>query len=123
MKYVLQGLALAMIVVITSAMASSGALAGGLRSWQHLIAKAVASKQVYPRSALRREIEGSAKVRVTVDRSGKIANFEIIQATGHNELDREVPKLMRRIDPLPKPPSEVSDEQLTFVLPLTWVLQ
>ena len=123
MRHALQALALAFVVAVTTVIASQGAMAGDLRSWQRSIAKAVASKQVYPRSALRREIEGSAKVRVTVDRSGKIASFEMIQATGHDELDREVPKLMNRIDPLPAPPADVSEDQLTFVLPLSWVLQ
>ena len=123
MRHALQALALAFVVAVTTVIASQGAMAGDLRSWQRSIAKAVASKQVYPRSALRREIEGSAKVRVTVDRSGKIASFEMIQATGHDELDREVPKLMNRIDPLPAPPADVSEDQLTFVLLLSWVLQ
>ncbi len=123
MRHALQALALALIMAATTLITSQGAMAGDLRSWQRSIARAVASKQVYPRSALRREIEGSAKVRVTVDRSGKIASFEMIQATGHEELDREVPKLMKRINPLPKPPADISDEQLTFVLPLSWVLQ
>lgn len=97
--------------------------AADLKSWQREIAKLVASKQVYPRSALRREEEGEARVKVTVARDGKISNFEILQETGHASLDREVPKLIERLDPLPKPPSDVGDDQLTFILPLAWVLQ
>lgn len=101
----------------------STADAADLASWQRSVAKTVAQKQVYPRSALRREIEGQARVQVTVGRSGEITSFEILQETGHQVLDREVPKLMERIDPLPTPPSDVSDDNLTFILPLSWVLQ
>lgn len=99
------------------------AAAADMKSWQREVAKSVASKQVYPRSALRKELEGSAKVRITLDRSGAIANFELIQSTGHDELDREVPKLIERINPLPAPPAELADADLTFVLPLAWALQ
>lgn len=97
--------------------------AADLASWQRSIAKVVAQKQVYPRSALRREIEGQVRVQVTVGRSGEITEFQILEETGHEVLDREVPKLMERIDPLPEPPSDISDENLTFILPLSWVLQ
>ena len=97
--------------------------AADLASWQRSIAKVVAQKQVYPRSALRREIEGQVRVQVTVGRSGEMTEFQILEETGHEVLDREVPKLMERIDPLPEPPSDISDENLTFILPLSWVLQ
>ncbi len=99
------------------------ASATDISTWQRQIAKVVAKKQVYPRSALQREIEGQAKVKVTVDRTGKIANYEIIQSTGSTVLDRAVPRLMARIDPLPAPPADAEDNKLTFILPLAWVLQ
>lgn len=99
------------------------AAAADMKSWQREVAQTVASKQVYPRSALRKELEGSAKVRITMDRTGAIANFELIESTGHDELDREVPKLIERINPLPSPPAELADADLTFILPLAWALQ
>ncbi|MFQ5347604.1 MAG: energy transducer TonB [Rhodothalassiaceae bacterium] len=97
--------------------------AAGKADWMRSIARTIASKQVYPRSALAKQIEGSAKVRVTVDRNGKIASFEVVKATGFAVLDKEINRLMRRIDPLPKPPGDVGDTELTFVVPLTWALQ
>lgn len=99
------------------------AAAADMKSWQREVAQTVASKQVYPRSALRKELEGSAKVRITMDRTGAISNFELIEGTGHDELDREVPKLIERINPLPSPPAELADADLTFILPLAWALQ
>lgn len=99
------------------------AQAADIASWQRSIVKVVAQKQVYPRSALRREIEGNARVQITIARDGTIANFEILENTGHDVLDREVPKLMERISPLPAPPNELSDDQLTFILPLAWALR
>ena len=82
----------------------------------------VAKKQVYPRSAIDNEIEGKAKVKVTIDRAGKVTAFNVVQPTGQDVLDKELPKLGDRISPLPTPPAELSDAQLTFVLPVTWAL-
>lgn len=96
--------------------------AAGKADWQKQIMTTVAKKQVYPRSALMRELEGSAKVKVSVDRSGAITGFEMLQATGHDVLDKEVEKLMDRVNPLPAPPSDVADTELTFILPLSWAL-
>ena len=111
-------------VIVSSLAASAPAYAADdLRTWQQSIATLIAKKQVYPRSALAREIEGEAKVRVTIDRSGNIATFDMFQSTGHKVLDKEVERLMGRINPLPSPPSNLAEAQLTFVLPLAWRLQ
>ena len=58
------------------------AAAQDIKSWQSALAKKVAAKHVYPRSALMREIEGSAKVKITIDRSGAIQNFEVVEPRG-----------------------------------------
>lgn len=123
MKNTLRMLALGLTVAAGLGTVPVVANADPVKDWQRSIAMAVAKKQVYPRSALRRELEGSAKVKITLGRDGTIAAFETLQSTGHDELDREIPKLMERINPLPAPPSELADDDLTFVLPLAWVLQ
>lgn len=102
---------------------STVAQAGDIKKWQTKIVKRIAKKQVYPRSAMRKEIEGRAKVQVSIDRTGSIVAHEVIQATGHDVLDREIPKLMKRINPLPAPPSELKDSQLSFVIPLSWIIR
>lgn len=102
---------------------STGAQAGDIKKWQTKIVKLIAKKQVYPRSAMRKELEGRAKVQVSIDRTGAIVSHEVLQTTGHVVLDKEIPKLIKRINPLPKPPEELQDSQLSFVLPLSWVLR
>lgn len=106
-----------------SAMTGPAAAADDLKSWQKEIVRLVAQKQVYPRSALSREIEGRAKVKLTVARDGSLKAHEIVERTGHEILDKEIDNLVQRIDPLPEPPSSVSEKDLSFVLPLAWVIQ
>mgnify|MGYP005839581427 CR=1 FL=1 len=116
--------ALAIALALSGITAVSGpAKADDVKDWQRSIAMAVAENQTYPRSALRRQLEGTARVKITIDRSGTIASFEVVEATGHNALDRTVPKLMERLSPLPAPPSSLGDNNLTFILPLAWRLQ
>ena len=92
-------------------------------AWLKAVAATIAKKQTYPRSALAREIEGTAKVKIVVDRSGRIASYEIIQPTGEEVLDRELERLIARIDPLPAPPAGASDGDLTLVVPIVWSLR
>lgn len=115
-----------MMLAVSAIFVSAGATeskADDIRNWQTKIVKLVAKKQVYPRAAMRKEIEGRAKVKITIDRSGEIVAHELKQSTGHDVLDKEVPKLIKRISPLPTPPEQLADAQLTFVLPLSWVIQ
>lgn len=102
---------------------SASAQASDIKQWQVKIVKLVAKKQVYPRAAMRKELEGRAKVRVNIDRSGAIVSHEVIAPTGHAVFDREIPKLIERISPLPSPPDALGDDQLSFVLPLSWVIR
>lgn len=102
---------------------SATAQANDIKKWQTKIVKLVARKQVYPRSAMRKELEGRAKVRVNIDRTGAIIGHEVLTPTGLEVFDREIPKLMKRINPLPTPPASLTDSQLSFVLPLSWVIR
>ena len=98
------------------------ASAGDIKSWQTSIVKLVAKKQVYPRAAMADELEGKAKVKISIDRSGAITSHELIESSGHEVFDQEVEALVARINPLPTPPAELSDNNLSFVLPLTWAI-
>ena len=99
---------------------SAPAHADDMKDWQIEVIKAVAKNQRYPRSAIAREIEGKAKVRLVVAADGTITSHEIVEGTGEDVLDREIPKLMEKLNPLPALPGGQSE--LSFLLPLTWSL-
>lgn len=102
------------------AFSAAPATAEDMASWKNSVVKRVASKQRYPRAALAREIQGKAKVRLNVDAAGNITDHEIVEATGERVLDNEIPKLVKRLNPLPALPEGRSE--LSFVLPLDWSL-
>lgn len=99
---------------------SMSASAEDMTSWKKAVAKKVAKKQKYPRAALAREIEGKAKVRLIVAADGSISSHEIVQETGQAILDKEIVKLVGRLNPLPALPEDRTE--LSFVLPLSWTL-
>ncbi|MBL4602736.1 MAG: TonB family protein [Emcibacteraceae bacterium] len=94
-----------------------------INDWKKEVGIVIAKKQVYPRAALRREIEGRIKVEINIDREGNILAHNIKLSSGHEVLDREVSKLMKRVNPLPKPPVKAKANELTLVIPLAWELQ
>lgn len=94
--------------------------ADDIDSWKKAVVKTVVKKQKYPRAALAREVEGSAKVRLTVLADGTITAHEVVQSTGEKVLDREIPRLMKRLNPLPTLPA--GRDEVSFVLPLDWTL-
>lgn len=111
------------VVAMSFVTATTAASAADVNGWRKAVGNEIAKKQSYPRAALRKELEGRAKVEINVDREGNIIAHSIQSSTGHDVLDKEVPKLMKRASPLPTPPSDVTDSELTMVVPLAWVLQ
>jgi len=116
----LNKLAAAFALMFAFGVVATPANAADMTSWKKAVAKKVAKKQKYPRSALAREIEGRAKVRLHVTADGTINAHEIVQETGESVLDREIPKLVTRLNPLPALPD--GKTELSFVLPLNWRL-
>lgn len=112
--------AVAIALTFTLGATSISASAADMNSWKKAVAKKVAQKQKYPRAALAREIEGKAKIRLLVAADGSITTHEIVQETGESVLDREIPKLVKRLNPLPALPEDRTE--LSFVLPLSWSL-
>jgi len=107
---------LAAAVVIPS---STSFAVGDMTGWKKAVVKAVAKKQKYPRSAIAREIEGKAKVRLVVAADGSITSHEVVEPTGEAVLDKEIPKLVKRLNPFPALPS---GQGISFTLPLSWSL-
>jgi len=120
LKKINKAFAVAIALTFAFGATSISASAADMNSWKKAVAKKVAKKQKYPRAALAREIEGKAKIRLLVAADGSITTHEIVQETGESVLDREIPKLVKRLNPLPALPDDRTE--LSFVLPLSWSL-
>lgn len=108
------------VVFSMFSVATPVAQADAMEDWQKAVIKKVIAKQSYPRLAVARQIEGSARVALTVAADGTIDNFEIVEPTGQAVLDRAIPKLIGKLSPLPPLPE--GRTEMNFTLPLSWTL-
>lgn len=86
--------------------------------WQRQVARLIASKQTYPRTAQMRGEEGTVKVKVYIAASGAIERTEIVAPSGSSTLDREAMALPARVGNFPAPPGGAA----TLTVPITWKL-
>lgn len=86
--------------------------------WQRQVARAIASKQTYPRTAQMRGEEGTVKVKIFVGASGQIERTELVAPSGSSTLDREALALPARVGNLPAPPAGAT----SLTVPITWKL-
>ena len=61
----------------------------------------------YPASAQSRGKEGLNRLRFVVDGEGKVLSYELVGRSGNADLDRATLEMIRRAQPLPKPPAEM----------------
>jgi protein TonB len=91
-------------------------------NWQGILLAHLQKHQKYPRSALRRNIEGTAFIRFRMDRSGKLLSYSIVRSSGHEVLDEEALAMMERADPLPPLPPELPRETIEIDVPMDFFL-
>ena len=91
--------------------------------WQSELQAHLERRKRYPREAQMRLQQGVPWVRFSMDRDGKVLDVQLYRASGHAALDREAVALLHRAEPLPKPPSHMSDAQLTMVVPVQFYIQ
>ena len=63
------------------------------------------------------------RVRVTVQRDGKIAAMAVEQSSGSESLDREAEATLKQAEPLPPMPTGVPGEIIELVFPLSFRLE
>ena len=86
--------------------------------WPHQVARLIAAKQSYPRTAQMRGEEGTAKVRIFVGADGSVQKTELVAPSGSQILDKEAMALPTKAGTLPAPPGGAT----SVTLPLTWKL-
>lgn len=86
--------------------------------WQSKLAAHIERFKRYPNEARAHGDQGIAKVAFTIDHEGHLVASRIVQSSGSAALDEETLAMLARAQPLPPPPSEVADNELSFVVPV-----
>jgi protein TonB len=85
-------------------------------SWQRSLLARLAKVQRYPAQA--RGVQGVVSLAFTMDRHGKVVSSRIVTSSGSAVLDAEALDLIKRAAPLPPPPADIADSDLSFVVPI-----
>ena len=85
-------------------------------AWQKKLVAHLERHKRYPSEGSHKNAE--IKVEFTLDRLGHVLSVKVIEGSGDPALDEAALAMVRRSDPVPKPPPLVADIGLTFTLPL-----
>jgi protein TonB len=77
----------------------------------------------YPRAARLRRQEGIPRIALTLDRSGRLLDLELKEASGHDLLDQAALDMARRAAPFPPPQLPPGSEKATFIVPVRFHLE
>ena len=76
----------------------------------------LAKVQRYPAQA--RSVQGVVNFAFTIDRHGGVVSSRSVKSSGSAVLDAEALALIKRAAPLPPPPADIADGDLSFVVPI-----
>jgi periplasmic protein TonB len=91
--------------------------------WQSALAAHIERFKRYPQEARSREEQGVARVAFTIDHEGRLLSSRIVQSSGSATLDEETLAMLARAQPMPRPPEKVSDAELSFVVPVRFMIR
>ncbi len=64
--------------------------------------------------------DGKVRVAFTIDRAGKLISSNIVSGTGVPALDKAALEIVKRTEPFPPVPPEVTEDQLKLVAPMVF---
>lgn len=77
----------------------------------------------YPRAARLRRQEGTPRIALTLDRSGRLLGLELREVSGHDLLDQAALEMARRAAPFPPPQLPPGIDKATFIVPIRFHLE
>jgi protein TonB len=90
-------------------------------NWLGEVVQHIAKFKRSPRSRLRAPLR--TVLSFAIDRDGKLLSQHVLQSSGRDEIDDEALAWIKRADPLPKPPADISDSDLAhgFTIPVDFM--
>ncbi|AOS40420.1 energy transducer TonB [Pseudomonas brassicacearum] len=76
-------------------------------NWQGTLLAHLGKYKEYPLRARQMNKEGTNRLRFVVDAEGNVLSFELVGSSGTDSLDRATLEMIRKAQPLPKPPAEL----------------
>jgi len=100
----------------STATQSTKSPSAAVASWQRALVARLDRFKRYPSAGA--GAAGVVSLGFTIDRQGKVLSSRVVKSSGSAVLDSEALDMIKRAAPLPPPPAEVVDADLSFVIPL-----
>ena len=94
----------------------------GAVTWQGLLLARLERAKRYPLFAESHRQQGVVLLHFTMDRSGAVLTANTQKSSGFTLLDQESLAMVRRAQPLPRPPPEVTGDPVDLIVPVEFFL-
>jgi protein TonB len=108
---------------LASAATAGAAAAAALPSYRDRLAAHLQRFKQYPGEAKAAGQQGVAMLRFTVSRSGQVLASGLAGSSGVSTLDAETLAMIRRAQPLPSFPPEITQSSLSFTVPVRFSIR
>ncbi|HEX3754733.1 MAG TPA: TonB family protein [Rhizomicrobium sp.] len=78
--------------------------------------------KIYPYEARIRREQGTVRLRFSIDRSGHVLSYDVVDSSGSASLDAESRTMIQRADPFPPAPANFPGSKIDLVVPLVFSL-
>lgn len=86
-------------------------------AWRRGLVAHIERQKRYPAGA---ERPADIVVSFKIDHTGRLIAVEIVKGSGDARYDRAALDMVRRADPMPSPPADMSEQNLSFRLPISF---
>jgi protein TonB len=102
----------------TTAPTAASVRSASLVNWKLRISTHLQRFKRYPPEAAARRQYGTAEVSFTIDRNGHVKMAKLHRGSGYETLDEATMELIRRAQPMPRPPGDVPGVEFSFTVPV-----
>ena len=86
--------------------------------WGRRLSAHFKNHQLYPDVRVKKEMK--VKVHLALNRLGKVLSVAVVESSGNRFYDEAALSMIRRSDPVPRPPANLTDERFEYDLPVTF---
>lgn len=85
--------------------------------------KRLVYKQIsYPPTSILKEEEGTVRIKITVNRKGKVTDIVVEQEPEHSRLTKAAVKAVKKSSPFPELPASIREDEFSVPLPIVFRL-
>jgi len=106
---------------VTSAQGVGEAVARARIKWRNGLSASLKRHLRYPTDRTRQA--AAVVVTFSIDRAGHLKSAAIARSSGDQSFDTAALDMLKRSDPLPAPPPEVTDDELTLTAPVDFTVK